>query len=154
MDGVPTLRVRVGNQRGNNIVDAQLRIVLVRTERLPEGNTFYRLLDLKLARSQAPALARSLMMLHPIDADSPLFGATPESLADDEIELMVTVSGTDDLSLLPVHAGHNYADGAIAWGHQHADVLTEQDDGTLVLDVAKFNVIEPTQPTPTFPYPR
>src|SRR5262249_19803344 len=33
MDGIPTLMVRVGNQRGNHIIDAHVRIALIRTER-------------------------------------------------------------------------------------------------------------------------
>ncbi|MGH7296334.1 MAG: ion channel [Polyangiaceae bacterium] len=154
MDGVPTLMLRVGNERGNAILEASIRMVLTRTERLEEGTTFYRLYDLKLARDRSPAMARSWTVLHPIDADSPLFGATPESLTRDEIELMVTLVGTDDTSLKPVHARHRYADGEIQWGARHADVLSEDAKGNLVLDIRKFHDVVPTRPTATFPYPR
>src|SRR5581483_12122986 len=49
-NGVPTLMLRMGNERGNQIVDVRIRAVMIRTERLAEGGTFYRMVDLKLSR--------------------------------------------------------------------------------------------------------
>src|SRR5205814_1714381 len=48
VNGVPTLMFRTSNQRGNQIVDAQIRVVLSRTDRTAEGATFYRMYDLAL----------------------------------------------------------------------------------------------------------
>src|SRR5580700_7754026 len=91
MDGVPTLMLRVGNERGNQILEATIRVAMMRTEITKEGNKFYRMYDLRLARERSPAMSRSWTVLHPIDRDSPLFGATPESYARDEIELIVNL---------------------------------------------------------------
>jgi inward rectifier potassium channel len=154
MNGVPTLMLRVGNERGNAILEASIRLVLTRTERLKEGTTFYRLVDLKLARDRSPAMARSWTVLHTIDEASPLHGATPESLKRDEVELLATLVGTDDTSLQPVHARHRYLDGEVEWGARHADILSEDDHGNLILDVRKFHQIVPTTATDAFPYPR
>ncbi len=152
MNGVPTLMLRVGNERGNAILEASIRLVLTRTERLKEGTTFYRLVDLKLARDRSPAMARSWTVLHTIDETSPLHGASPETLKRDEVELLATLVGTDDTSLQPVHARHRYLDGEIEWGARHADVLSEDDQGNLILDVRKFHQIVPTEATDSFPY--
>ncbi|HEY8038276.1 MAG TPA: ion channel [Polyangiaceae bacterium] len=154
MDGVPTLMIRVGNERGNSILEATIRVVLLRTERLKEGSKFYRMLDLKLTRERSPAVARSWTVLHPIDKDSPLFGATPESAARDEVELLATLVGTDDTSLQPVHARRRYSDHEIVWGARHADVLSEDDAGNVILDIRRFNDIEPTAAIDGFPFPR
>jgi inward rectifier potassium channel len=154
MDGVPTLMIRVGNERGNAILEATIRLVLIRTERLKEGSTFYRMVDVKLARERSPAMARSWTVLHPITEGSPLYGATPESLARDEIELVVTLVGVDDTSLQAVHSRARYADGDILWGARHADILSEDQDGRLTLDVRRFDDIEKTAPIEGFPYPR
>jgi inward rectifier potassium channel len=154
MNGVPTLMIRVGNERGNSILEAAIRVVLTRTEHLEEGSVFYRLMDLKLTRERSPAMARSWTVLHPIDEGSPIFGATPESLAKDEVEITVNLVGTDDTSLQPVHARRLYLDSEILWGARHADVLSEDDDGRMVLDVRRFHDVEPTKPTERFPYPR
>jgi len=153
MDGVPTLMVRVGNERGNSILEATCRLVLIRTERLKEGQTFYRMVDVRLSRERSPAMARSWTVLHPITPDSPLYGATPESLAKDEVELVVTLVGIDDTSLQAVHARARYTDTEVLWGARHADILSERPDGTLVLDVRRFNDVEPTAPIEGFPYP-
>ena len=154
MEGVPTLMLRVGNERGNSIVEATAHITVSKTVRTAEGVLFYRLVDLKLTRERSPAVARSWMVLHVIDDASPLAGATPESLAREEVELLVTLSGTDDTSYQPVHARHQYEHMDILWGARHADILSETPEGDLVLDVARFHEVVPTAPTEGFPYPR
>jgi len=39
------------------------------------------------------------------------------------------------------------------WGARLADVLTETADGHLLLDLSRFDDVEPTASTPQFPYP-
>jgi inward rectifier potassium channel len=153
MDGMPTLMLRVGNERGNQILEATIRVALVRTERLREGTTFYRMYDLKLARERSPAMSRSWTVLHPIAQDSPLWGATPESLERDEVEFIVSVVGVDDTSMQPVHARKRYMGSDVIWGARHADILHEDDDGSLVVDLTKFHEIVPTVPIDGFAYP-
>jgi inward rectifier potassium channel len=154
MDGVPTLMLRVGNERASTIVEAQARLVLMRTVRTEEGHVFYRMADLALVRDRSVAVARSWTVLHRVDETSPLFGATPESLAKEDAEVIMTLSGTDDTSYQPVHARRSYEHPDILWGARHADVLSETPDGNLILDVRRFDDVEPTTPTDTFPYPR
>ena len=153
-DGVPTLMFRLSNERGNQIIEAQIRVILTRTEKTKEGVTFYRMIDLPLSRDRSPAFMRSWAVMHPIVPGSLLHGATPESLKECEAELLVSVVGTDDTSLQPVHARHQYADHEILWGMRHADILSEESDGRLVLDLGKFHDVVPTKPTDDFPYPR
>jgi inward rectifier potassium channel len=153
VNGVPTLMFRLGNQRGNQIVNAQITLVLVRTERTSEGETFYRMLDLKPSRERALSLSRSWNVLHAIDAASPLAGETPASVLDKEVELQVMVIGVDDISMQTVHAAHRYFAKEIVWGARMADVLTETPDGHLQLDLSRFHDVEPTAPAPGFPYP-
>src|SRR3954469_10877630 len=90
-DGVPTLQLRIGNQRDSRLLEATIRMVMTRTERTREGVLMYRMYDLTLVRERAPGLSRAWIVMHRLDENSPLFGATPESLARDEIELAVTL---------------------------------------------------------------
>jgi inward rectifier potassium channel len=154
MDGVPTLMIRVGNERGNAILEASIRVAMIRTERLREGTSFYRMIDLQLTRDRSPAMARSWTILHPIVEGSPLYGATPASLKRDEVEIMVNLVGTDDTSLQPVHARRRYVDSEVLWGARHADVLSEDEAGNVILDVRKFHDVVRTEPTEQFPYPQ
>ena len=154
MNGVPTLALRLGNQRANIIAEARMRLGLVRTELTQEGTTLYRLQDLSLVRDSTQVLARGWTVMHVIDESSPLYGLTPETLAANEMEFLASVVGTDDVSLQPVHGRHRYLDTDVVWGARHADVLSEREDGQIQMDVRKFHDVVPTLPTPTFPYPR
>lgn len=154
MDGVPTLMFRLGNERSNRIVETQIRAVLMRTERTSEGTSMYRMHDLVLTRDRSPALSRSWTALHPITPGSPLHAQTPETLAATETELLVTVIGTDDTSLTPVHAQKQYLHTDVVSGARHVDILGERPDGDLTLDLRRFHDVAPTAPTVDFPYPR
>jgi inward rectifier potassium channel len=139
MDGVPTLMLRVGNARGNIVAEATARIVLIRTEKTVEGTTMYRMYDLPLVRERTTALTRSWTIMHAITPDSLLSGYDAERFVREEVELSVAVSGTDDTSLQPVYARHTYYSHEILWGRRHVDVLSEREDGTIVLDLRRFH---------------
>ena len=51
-DGVPHLMFRMANWRRNRIVEAQLRVVLLVTERTREGEVLRRQVDLPLVRDR------------------------------------------------------------------------------------------------------
>ncbi len=152
MDGVPTLMLRVGNERSGRIVGATFRLTLMRTTRTSEGVVVYRTEDLPLVRDRANALARSWMILHRIDRGSSLLADTPESLDACDAELTLAVAGTDETSLQAVHAQHTWMHRSIVWGARLADVTSETPNGDLLLDLGRFHDLTPTEPTPEFPY--
>ncbi|MCB9586145.1 MAG: ion transporter [Polyangiaceae bacterium] len=141
-DGVKTLMLRIGNDRNDSVLDARVRCVLTRTVHTAEGKTFYRMVDLKLARDVAPVLARAFVIMHPIDEDSPLFGLTPADYVEQEIEVMVSVSGLDETTMQPVHAVFSYEDPQILHDHRLADVLSEKPNGNIIMDVRRFHDVE------------
>jgi inward rectifier potassium channel len=151
-DGVPTVMIRLGNERRGRIVDAAFRMTLTRTERTAEGAVAYRATDLALVRDRAPALSRSWTVLHRIVPGSPLAGDTPESLAAGDVELTLAVTGTDETSLQPVHAQQTWVHSSMVWGARLADVLSETPQGDVVLDLRRFHDLAPAVPIPGFPY--
>ncbi len=153
MDGVPTLMLRIGNDRASTIFEAMIRVIVTRTVKTREGMVFYRMVDLPLVRDRSLALSRSWTVMHVIDEKSPIYGTTPASCNAEELEITCSVVGTDDTSLQPVHARRRYEAKDIAWGARPADVLSDLPNGMIQLDVRKFDEIVPTQPTETFPYP-
>jgi inward rectifier potassium channel len=154
MDGVPTLMLRLGNDRSNQIYDARMRLMLTIKTYTAEGVMFYRTRDLPLVRDRASALARSWTVLHQIDHRSPLHGQTPETLAAVEAELLLTVSGVDDTSLQAVHARWTYEHLFIVWGARLADILSETPEGDVLLDLRHFHELTPTAPSEQFPWPK
>jgi inward rectifier potassium channel len=151
---IPTLMLRVGNERGNSIVDPTFRGVLTRTEYTAEGQLFYRSLDLKFVRAHALSLNRSFSISHQLDNDSPFYNQTPESIAAQEYELQIMVIGIDDTVMQTVHASHMYFARDILWGVRLVDVLSEAPDGALLLDLRKFHDVEPSLAVEGFPYPK
>jgi inward rectifier potassium channel len=152
-DGVPALMFRLGNDRASNLLEARVRVVVIRTTRTLEGVLMYRMHDLRLERDRSPALTRSWTVIHRILPDSPLYGATPETVVRDEIEFILTVTGTDDISAQPMHARHQYEAASLRWGMRHADILSELPDGRLRADLGQFDQLLESQPTEEFPYP-
>jgi inward rectifier potassium channel len=154
VNGMPTLMFRIGNERGNSIVDTQMRCVVNRTEQSAEGHVMFKLHDLKLVRERALTLNRALVVSHRIEPDSVLYGQTPESLEAQEYELQVAIVGIDDIAMQTVHALHRYYPRCIVWGARLSDLLSDAPDGATVLDLRKFHEIEPSRPSAAFPYPR
>jgi inward rectifier potassium channel len=154
MNGVPTLMLRVGHERSSRVIDAVIRVVLNRTEHTSEGVVMYRMYDLKLERERAPALSRSWMVLHTITPESPLFNATPASTITDELELLVSLNGIDETSGQTLHAARTYdLEKDLRWGHRFSDMVFPKPGGGLVVEMEKFDQVQPTEPTANFPYP-
>lgn len=153
MDGVPTLFIRIGNDREGAIMDAVVRLTMFRTHKTAEGTTMYRMTDLKLARERTSALGRTFTIMHHVTEDSPLFKTTPADWENDEIELLINVVGTDDTLLQPVYARTRYLAHEVKWGTRFVDVLSELPDGKLQLDVRHFDSLVDSKRTDDFPYP-
>jgi inward rectifier potassium channel len=146
-DGVPTFAVRLANMRGNYIVEAMVKITITRAEVNKEGVPFYRMYDLRLARDRSPALGKSWQVLHPIDQDSPLHGATEESLRRQDVEVLVAVTGIDGTSSQTVHGRHRYLPDDIRFGYRYADMLSPPGpDGRVTLDYSKLHELTKVEP--------
>ncbi|HAT33928.1 MAG TPA: ATP-sensitive inward rectifier potassium channel 10 [Janthinobacterium sp.] len=142
-NGVPTLMLRTGNERNNLILEASVRASLVRRETTLEGQMFTRFYDLKLERDHTSVFALSWTVLHPIDANSPLFGLTQQDLKDSATTLTVAVSGIDDTLNDFVHARQTYAAEHIYFGHHFVDILSDKVGMVRTLDFGKFHDIVP-----------
>jgi inward rectifier potassium channel len=128
-DGVPALMFRAANQRSNQILEARLWVTLARDEVTVEGHTMRRIYDLKLLRSHSPFFALSWTAIHPIDENSPFYGETPESLAEKDTEVLVTLTGTDETVAQPIHARHSYFVREILWNMRFVDIFSKTADG-------------------------
>jgi len=142
-NGVSTLMVRAGNERNNLILEASVRITMIRKERTLEGETFYRVYDLKLDRERSSAFALSWTVLHKIDESSPLHGRVYEDLVQDEALFHVAISGQDETLNDTVHARQSYEPEDVIFGSHFADILFERESGKWALDFTKFHDVKP-----------
>jgi inward rectifier potassium channel len=144
-NGVSTLMVRAGNERNNLILEASVRITMIRKERTLEGETFYRVYDLKLDRERSSAFALSWTVLHKIDETSPLHGRTYEDLVLDEVIFHVAISGQDETLNDTVYARQSYEPDDVIFGSHFADILFERESGKWALDFTKFHDVKADQ---------
>jgi inward rectifier potassium channel len=147
-DGVPSLMLRVANARGNQVVEAQLRIGLMRTEVTPEGESVRRMHDLRLVRASTVVFALSWMAVHPIDEKSVLYGQTKEELKAMRAELYCSLTGLDETFNQTIHARHSYDIDEIRWGERFVDLISTLPDGQVAIDYTKFHQ---TRPAPLDP---
>lgn len=142
-DGVPTLMFRTANQRHNLIVEAQIQVSLVRNEVNLEGKFMRREYDLKLVRNQTAIFALTWMVMHQIDEHSQLYGATAETLADAEAEIVVTLTGLDETVSQTIHARHSFVAREILWNMWFVDTLSTTPDGKRAIDYTHFHEVIP-----------
>ena len=142
-DGVPTLMFRAANERGNQILEAEVSLNLVRSTRTKEGASIRRFEELGVLRSRSPLFALSWTVMHPIDGSSPLRGLDAAELQRQSAELAVTISGIDQVFAQKIYARHTYAASDILWDHQFADILSMQPDGTRIVDYGRFHDAQP-----------
>lgn len=138
-NALPTLMLRLANRRRNQIVEAQITVTALRNEVTLEGERTRRFHELKLERQRNPIFVLSWTVLHVIDADSPLHGATPESLAAEHVEIICSVTGIDETFAQPVHARFSYAPEHIRWNTRFADIMQRRDDGRPYIDYTRFH---------------
>ncbi len=96
-NGLPTLMFRLANERRKAIIEAQLRAYLAIDERSAEGQRMRRLLPLSLLRNHSPLFLLTWTAMHPIDQESPLLGATANSLQAANAEIVISFSGIDEI---------------------------------------------------------
>ncbi|HYQ82386.1 MAG TPA: potassium transporter, partial [Anaeromyxobacteraceae bacterium] len=137
------LMFRMGNERVNQIVEAQLHAVLVRQEQTAEGETVRRVHDLVLRRSRSALFAITWTAIHPITRESPLFGEDARSMAEKETDIIVSLTGYDESLAQTVYARHAYRADQVVWGARFSDVLVRLPDGGRAIDYRRFHEVAP-----------
>lgn len=138
-EGQKTLMFRAGNARGNEVVEAEAKVSVLRDHISPEGHHMRRMHDLELVRHRSPFFTLSWQIMHVIDEDSPLHGVDFSS-ADCEIQFIaVTMSAHDITYAHETYARHIYMPFDVREGHRFVDVLSETESGQMVIDFTRFH---------------
>jgi len=140
-DGVPSLMFRMANVRANEIVDAQVHVVLARQENTLEGEQVRRFYDLDLTRYRNAIFDYTWTAVHPIDLKSPLYGATAESLSAAEGFIVVSLTGIDETFSQTVYARYYYDAEDIIWGSRLADITKRTPEGEVLLDFTRYDEV-------------
>jgi len=133
----PCLMLRLANTRGSEVIEAKVRVSILKTETSEEGHTLRRFHELSLSRSRTPLLMMTWIVMHTIDEESPLYGLSREDLLEDKMILMVSLTGLEGTFGQTVFAFHIYTAEKLLFGQRFVDVIEEAED-RFRLDFSKF----------------
>jgi inward rectifier potassium channel len=142
-DRVPSLMFRMANERANQIVEAHLRVVIVRNETTSEGEQVRRVHDLHLRRNESALFALTWTAIHPITPQSPLHGEDAESMELKETDIVVSLTGFDESLSQTIHARHAYRADQVVWGARFRDLFVELPGGERAIDYRRFHDVAP-----------
>lgn len=143
IDGQPTLMMRAANTRQNVIAEASAQLHLLRLETSPEGFRLRKIYDLKLTRDRHPIFVLSWSLMHVIDASSPLFGESPESLDSKQAALLLTIEGIDETTAQSILARQRWNHSDLRWNYRYVDLVNEDADGVNTIDYNVFHQVVP-----------
>ena len=143
-DGIPHLAFRLANWRHNQVVEAQLRMIILLTHKTAEGDTLRQPTEIKLVRDRNAMFGLTWLALHRIDEQSPFYGPNAiESLRARQGEMFLSLTGYDETIMQSIHARYAYSLDDIIPDARFADILTVTSDGTRVLDYTRFHEVVP-----------
>ncbi len=145
LNGKPTLMVRIGNENQHSMVEAEFRIMFSRDEPLIEGGNFRYFYVLKLHFDRLTVFPAALTLRHTIDGESPLVGATVESLEASRALFLVSVVGIDPVLAASVQTQKDYTWRDIQFGHRFVEIYTEHGGGRLTVDYGRLHDTEPAE---------
>ena len=146
MHGKPVLMFRVGNARGNDVVEATVALAALIDEVTPEGHQLRRVHDLLLVRRRQPMFVLSWTVMHEINEASPLSNIDWSAPTEALVGFVATLTGHDGTYGQTTYARHIYRTGDVRAGHRLVDVLERSPDGVMKIDYARFHDTQPEAP--------
>ena len=138
-DGNNCLIFRMGNLRGNEILEATVSVVALVNYQSKEGFVLRRQVDLPLIRNNSLFFALTWVVIHIIDEKSPFFGKTKEDLIRENIEVAVSVTGLDETVSQTIHSNCIYSPEDMFFNRQFEDVLFSHRGKVQHIDYRKFH---------------
>jgi inward rectifier potassium channel len=110
------------------------------------GKPVYKFYSLNLERHHVDSLNMNWTIVHPIDQNSPLQNFTMEDLEHGQAELMVQITGFDEVYSAIIVRKTSYYYNEIIYGARFVPMYYESDDDmTTILELNKLNEYEKTE---------
>jgi len=140
---IPTLMIRLANNRSNSVIDAQISLSVFKQETTKEGSKMMRIYDLNLVRKSSPMLLLTWLVMHPIDENSPLYGMNEINSNATELTIIATVTGLDETLSQTIHAKTTYQNTDIYWNWRFKDLFKiDETQNTQFIDLSELNSIQ------------
>jgi inward rectifier potassium channel len=136
---IPTLMFRLGNTRGNDVVDAQISVSVLKEELTSEGHHMRRLHPLKLVRERTPLFVMTWTVMHEVNEESPIYGVDFTEPQPGIVAFVVTMTGHDGTYQQTIYARQMYYSEDVRVGQRFVDVIRQMPNGAMLVDYSKFH---------------
>lgn len=140
-EGGRGLMFRMVNEQPGELAEVSVRMVLSRFEMF-DGVRERDFHTLKLERNTVEMFNLHWTVVHPIDADSPLAGYTPEEFAASEAEVIIFVSAHEETFSTRVTTRTSYLWDEMRWDVKFASIFASGPDNVLAIDVERLSRTE------------
>ena len=141
--GGTALEFRIANARSSQLIDVQIQAILTKIEPTDGGSTVRKFYELALERQRVVFFPLSWTVVHPIDANSPMWRLSQQDLVGAEAELLVLLIATDETISATVHSRSSYEANEIVWGAKFANMfLRSESEGIIGMNLARIHEIE------------
>lgn len=142
-DAGTALMFRMVNQRNNQIVELEAKVLMSRRKLAGGGTTDREFVNLTLERDRVVFFPLAWTIVHPIVPGSPLYGVTEEEFRSWDPEILILLNGFDETFSQTVHTRSSYRDGEVIWGARFRTIFNPlTDEGIISVDVRKLHEIE------------
>jgi inward rectifier potassium channel len=139
--GMSAFMFRIVNQRSNELVQLEAKVMLTRRKRGIDGEREF--IQLKLERETVVFFPLTWTIVHPIDEKSPLHGMTERDLLGCDSEFLVLLNAFDETFSQTVHTRSSYRGDEVVWGARFKSIFNPpREDGTLSVDIRKLHDVE------------
>ncbi|MDQ2930560.1 MAG: transporter [Gemmatimonadota bacterium] len=135
------LMFRIVNLQPGELSDVQARVSLARFENV-DGVRVRNFHQLALERNSVEFFTLHWTVVHPITADSPLAGVTPESIADSQAEFLIFVNALEETFSTRVSTRASYVWDELRWDVKFASIFANGPDGVIAIDVERLSRTE------------
>jgi inward rectifier potassium channel len=135
------LMFRIVNAQPSELSDVQVRVNLVMFEEV-DGRRERIFHQLALERPSVEFFTLHWTVVHPITADSPMRGMTPDRFREAEAELLVLVNAHEETFSTRVTTRGSYLWDEVRWDVKFASVFASAADGVLAIDVDRLDRTE------------
>ncbi|XP_024136771.1 potassium inwardly rectifying channel subfamily J member 11, like [Oryzias melastigma] len=147
-NGRPTFMFRVGDLRKSMIISATVQLQVIRRTVTAEGEVIpVCQLDIQVEnplRSNGIFLVSPLIISHTMERGSPLYELSAQSLASEDLEIIVILEGVVETTGITMQARTSYIPEEILWGRRFVSIITEED-GRYCVNYSKFGNTVPVR---------
>lgn len=139
---ITSFQIKLANERDNVLLDVNAKMILVFDKAEPNGESKKQYFRLPLEISEISLLPLSWTVVHPINEESPFYNKTMEDIKQLNAEVLVMISGYDEVFSQVVNARTSYYHPEILWNWKFKKIFSTDNDGSLSIDLANLDAME------------